>query len=659
MPDSTSQGMPTRIIEKLQTLPSLPQAASRLMQEVIKPDASMAEVARIVESDQGLMSRVLRLVNSPFYGVRYEVTTVEHAVGLLGLKAIESMVLSLTVFDVLAPSKKHALDLVRHWQHSLAVAAAAKYIAAKTGYKVPDEAYTAGLLHDVGRAILDVCAPEELRKVMEALARTGTLAIDVERETIGIDHTGVGEFVLRRWNIPEHICRGVGLHHRDNLKGLEDKSAAALAAIVQAADFLAWANGLGSLETAPKLLSTPVVERALTGIDQREVFAEMAKELKGAAELFGVDVPDNEELRRALSMTATELGRIHTLHRDIEQRLARKTREVEAVNILMRRVRHTYNKADVVKVLMDAVCKGLAYERAAYFDVDQETGEIRGVSVADVTAVPGDISNVVLSAPKTDTPLGQILVSGKASLMVAADGGDGLLGALDSAEAIVAPLASSKRIVGLVLADNYISKRPLTAADLMSLSVLAEEAGLAFENAVLYEHAQRLRTMAETDALTQLYNRRHIMHLLQNEIYRTERYKLPLSVVMIDIDRFKTFNDKYGHQAGDRVLRSFGRLLKRTSRNIDIPGRFGGEEFLVILPETGIEAAGIYAERVRKLAERLGARLKDRFNECSFTISVGLTSFNQESDDINSFVHRVDQAMYAAKQRGRNRICAI
>jgi len=322
-------------------------------------------------------------------------------------------------------------------------------------------------------------------------------------------------------------------------------------------------------------------------------------------------------------------------------------------------VRHTYNKADVVKVLMDAVCKGLAYERAAYFDVDQETGEIRGVSVADVTAVPGDISNVVLSAPKTDTPLGQILVSGKASLMVAADGGDGLLGALDSVEAIVAPLASSKRIVGLVLADNYISKRPLTAADLMSLSVLAEEAGLAFENAVLYEHAQRLRTMAETDALTQLYNRRHIMHLLQNEIYRTERYKLPLSVVMIDIDRFKTFNDKYGHQAGDRVLRSFGRLLKRTSRNIDIPGRFGGEEFLVILPETGIEAAGIYAERVRKLAERLGARLKDRFNECSFTISVGLTSFNQESDDINSFVHRVDQAMYAAKQRGRNRICAI
>jgi diguanylate cyclase (GGDEF)-like protein len=165
--------------------------------------------------------------------------------------------------------------------------------------------------------------------------------------------------------------------------------------------------------------------------------------------------------------------------------------------------------------------------------------------------------------------------------------------------------------------------------------------------------------MAETDALTGLFNRRHVMDLLQNEVYRSERYKLPLSLVMIDLDRFKIVNDKYGHRAGDRVLRSFGRLLKKTSRNIDIPGRFGGEEFLVILPETSLEAGGIYAERVRKLAERLGERLKDKYDECSFTVSVGLTSFNEKSDDMNSFVHRVDQAMYAAKQRGRNRVCAL
>jgi diguanylate cyclase (GGDEF)-like protein/putative nucleotidyltransferase with HDIG domain len=651
--------MPARIVEKLQTLPSLPQAASRLMQEVLKPDASMREVAHIIESDQGLVSRVLRLVNSPYYGVRNEITTTEHAVTMLGLKAIESLVLSLTVFDVLSPSKKHALDLVRHWQHSLAVAAASKYVAAKTGYKVPDEAYTAGLLHDVGRAILDICAPEELRQVLAALPRSGVLAVDIEREILGTDHTGVGELALRRWNIPAHVARGVGLHHTENLKGFDDKSAAALAAIVQAADFLAWANGLGSIEMPLKLASTPVVEKALQGIDQNEVFAEMSRELNSAAELFGVSVPDSDEMRRNLSMTATELGRIHTLHRDIEQRLARKTREVDAINILMRRVRHTYSKADVVKVLMDAVCKGLAYERAAYFDVDTETGELSGVAVADITAMPADISAVKMAAPKPESQLAQALVGGKPTLLLSGDGAEDLLSALDSSEAIVAPITAAKRIVGLIFADNYISKRPLTAADIVSISVLSEEAGLAMENAVLYEHAQRMRTMAETDGLTSLHNRRHIMHLLQNEIYRTERYKLPLSLVMIDIDRFKTFNDKYGHQAGDRVLRSFGKLLKKTSRNIDIPGRFGGEEFIVILPETGIEASGIYAERVRKLAERLGGRLKDRYPECAFTISVGLTSYNQESDDMSSFVHRVDQAMYAAKQRGRNRICAI
>jgi len=659
MPESSTKAVPAGIVEKLQSLPSLPQAASRLMQEVIKVDADMGEVSRIIQSDPGLVSRVLRLVNSPYYGVRQKVTTVEHAVGLLGLKAIESLVLSLTVFDVLSPSKQHALDLLRHWQHSISVAAAAKYIASKTGYKVPDEAYTAGLLHDTGRAILDICAPDELRKVLEALGRSGAVAVEVEREIMGVDHTGVGEFVLKKWNIPANVCAAVGLHHAESLAGLKDKSGAALAAIVQAADFLAWANGLGSLETAPKVTSTNVVEKALKGIDQAEVFQEMVNELQKTAELFGVAVPDRDELRRALSMTATELGRIHTLHRDIEGRLARKTREVEAVNILMRRARHTYNKSDVVKVLMDAVCKGLAYERAAFFDFDQDAGQIKGAAVVDITSMPADITRIVLPAAKPESPLGKIIQTGKPSLLLPSEGENGLLSAMESTEAVVAPLAAAKRIVGLVFADNYMSKRPLTAADLVSLSVLVEEAGLAFENAVLYEHAQRLRTMAETDALTSLYNRRHILHLLQNEIYRSERYRLPLSLAMIDIDRFKGFNDKYGHQAGDRVLRSFARLLKKTSRNIDIPGRFGGEEFLVILPETGVESSGVYAERVRKLAERLGARLKDRYDECSFTISIGLTSFNEKSDDMNSFIHRVDQAMYAAKQRGRNRVCAL
>jgi diguanylate cyclase (GGDEF)-like protein len=299
----------------------------------------------------------------------------------------------------------------------------------------------------------------------------------------------------------------------------------------------------------------------------------------------------------------------------------------------------------------------LALERAAFFDIDAETGAIKGMSVLDISNAAPDITAMTLPAPKPEEPLGKIVAGGKPSLLLA-DEGNGLLGAMDSSEALVSPLAAGKRTEGLVFADNYLSKRPLTSADLVSMSVLVEEAGLAFENAVLYEHAQRLKTMAETDALTGLFNRRHILHLLQNEVYRSERYKLPLSVAMIDIDRFKIFNDKYGHQAGDRVLRSFSRLLRKSSRNIDIPGRFGGEEFLIILPETGIESAGIYGERVRKLAERLGARLKDRYRECSFTISVGLTLFN-DNDDINSFIHRVDQAMYAAKQRGRNRVCAL
>ena len=659
MPERKPESVPPSIAGKFKHLPSLPQAAESLAREILKSEPDIAEVVRIIESDAGLVSRVLRLVNSPFYGVRWKVSTVEHAVGLLGIRAIESMVISLTVFDVLSPRGEHSLDYARHWQHSLAVAAAARVIAEMAGYPAPEEAYTAGILHDVGRAALDVCAPEDFARVMSAVASGDGVAVLIERGSIGIDHAGMGQFVLKHWNMDEKLAEAVGRHHAEDIVIERDGASAELAGIIQAADLAAWSAGLGGLDTPPKLAPANGVIEFYENLDKAVLHNEMERELKRAAELFGVSLPKGVDLRGALSSTTSELARLTAMQREVEKRLARKSDALDAIKRLADARGEGGGAEAVLRRILPAICDAMGTERAVFFERDASTGEITNATVEDVTGIAGTLSDIKRPAPHKDEPLGKAIATGAAVLVRAAESREPLLEALGSSEAAVAPVSAGGRVTGLVMTDNPISGRALPEADLEILFVLAAEAGIALENSMLQEYSETLKAQAETDTLTNLANRRNLLRHLEIEIERSRRYQKPLSLVMIDLDRFKGFNDTYGHQVGDQLLMSLAKLLKSSSRTIDTPGRLGGEEFLVILPETDIEEASIYAERVRSLVETLGGRLKGRYPEHSFTISVGLTSFNHEEDDLDSFVRRADNAMYSAKKRGRNRICAL
>ncbi|AIW21511.1 GGDEF domain-containing protein [Vibrio coralliilyticus] len=156
------------------------------------------------------------------------------------------------------------------------------------------------------------------------------------------------------------------------------------------------------------------------------------------------------------------------------------------------------------------------------------------------------------------------------------------------------------------------------------------------------------------DELTQLYNRRALEELLPKEIARSSRHKQPLSVLLLDIDHFKKVNDTYGHQAGDRVLRTTGKLLILQTRKDDLSFRYGGEEFLVLLPNTDVEKAVIVAEKLREAIKR--ARMLPT-NVDSCTASFGVTQFNGE-DDWQTAIERADQALYSAKENGRNQVTA-
>ena len=170
------------------------------------------------------------------------------------------------------------------------------------------------------------------------------------------------------------------------------------------------------------------------------------------------------------------------------------------------------------------------------------------------------------------------------------------------------------------------------------------------ENAY-HEEIYRLTTI---DGLTQISNKRHFLETLEREIARGQRYRRPLSLVMFDLDHFKTINDTFGHLAGDYVLKHLASAVKQRIRREDVFARYGGEEFAIVLPEIGISAAMTLAEKIRQLVERHEFRFEK--TKIAVTISVGVASTDDRDLDAETLIKLADEQLYAAKAGGRNQV---
>ncbi|GAB2919142.1 hypothetical protein GCM10027181_17920 [Rheinheimera gaetbuli] len=172
----------------------------------------------------------------------------------------------------------------------------------------------------------------------------------------------------------------------------------------------------------------------------------------------------------------------------------------------------------------------------------------------------------------------------------------------------------------------------------------------------LMQRNQELLQMATTDLLTGLSNRRAILQRAQTEIRRASRYHKDLAVLMLDIDHFKQINDQFGHAAGDKVLIEFAALCQQSIRDTDLAGRYGGEEFFILLPEIDLKTAILSADRIRiKVAEHRFV-LNDG-SSLTVSCSIGIAMYLPEQDDLDKLLLRADQALYQAKRQGRNRCC--
>ena len=183
------------------------------------------------------------------------------------------------------------------------------------------------------------------------------------------------------------------------------------------------------------------------------------------------------------------------------------------------------------------------------------------------------------------------------------------------------------------------------------MATIVENASVAFTRALLYQQMERLAT---TDGLTELVNHRHFQEILSKEIERSRRYKRPLSLLLMDIDHFKSFNDTYGHPVGDLVLKEISACIRRSIRINDVAARYGGEEFTVIIPETAEQGALVTAERIRTTIENHIIRSLDR--ELRVTVSIGCATFPSLASSQQELIDNADKALYFSKEHGRNQV---
>jgi len=222
-----------------------------------------------------------------------------------------------------------------------------------------------------------------------------------------------------------------------------------------------------------------------------------------------------------------------------------------------------------------------------------------------------------------------------------------------AASLVLAPLVVKGELLGVILAADRRTGLPFLEADLELLTIFAGQAAAALDNIRLYA---RLEKAATTDALTHLANRRNFEEVLEKEMARASRYGHPLSLLMLDIDRFKDVNDTYGHVTGDQVLRRLGEVLRNQLRTTDVPARYGGEEFTVIMPHTPKPHAAAVAERLRTKVEEANLFFTTRLRV--LTVSIGVAAFPSDGSTMDTFVGAADNALYRAKRAGRNRVIA-
>lgn len=272
-------------IESITDLPTLPTVANQIVAIANSPKTSATDVGALINRDQALTGKVLKLVNSSFYGFPQQIKTINHAIVILGFNKVKNIVLTASVFDLTKGRSGERINIQKFWEHSLGCAIASQIVAQYIGRGLsPDDAFVGGLLHDFGKIIFDQFLPEEFVPVISYRKEKNTLLRSAEKEVLGFDHTQVGTWLAEMWKLPVGLVTAIRYHHNPQ-SAREERE---MAASVHVGDILTRALGVGNGgDSSIPALSEPLLKQY--NIDMaflQKALGTLAEELKRAGDFF-------------------------------------------------------------------------------------------------------------------------------------------------------------------------------------------------------------------------------------------------------------------------------------------------------------------------------------------------------------------------------------
>jgi diguanylate cyclase (GGDEF)-like protein len=331
--------------------------------------------------------------------------------------------------------------------------------------------------------------------------------------------------------------------------------------------------------------------------------------------------------------------------------LANKTRTVARVAEFLRYITLAIDPAVDYDTVLGKLGTMMKAERVSLMILDHESNEL-GVEAAYGFSPPA--ARVKMG----EAIAGAVLASGSPMIVKNVDSEPSVPRANNrryrTKSFISFPIAIGDRKIGVINLTGQVDGEPYQAEDLSLIELMAPHMALLIDRSRWHKKAEEFQQMSLTDPLTGLPNRRYLEERLFEEVERSKRHGTPLSFLILDVDRFKTYNDLYGHTSADYVLIKTAQALRRCIRTIDMSARYAGDEFCIILPETEIKAAAGIAERLRGEVGRAEYKSEEGKSVGRITISIGVSSFSPSRQSPLSIMETADRALYQAKTRGRN-----
>jgi len=633
-------------------LPSPRGVALAIIKLTAQHDVSLTELGRVVSGDPAFVGRLIKAANGLIAMNRRSVSSANEALMILGLPAVRTMALGFSLLSNYRSGMCRSFDYNRFWSYSLALAVAMQVVTQRTRIAAADEMFSLGLLTRVGELALATVYAEDYSKVIDRAGRDPQVDLQaLEHDVFAMTHTELGMAMLRDWGLPPIFVEVAGQFERVDADVVARGGRLQRLALQLFFFFCFLSLSLGPAKKRSGLLHVVFGKALEAEVEQADVLVDCDRIISqwlDWGKLLQLDMPERFSVNDLVSEAPTTWPEEVTVEVPAPARPVLGAAEPGRAPASQDALRALIVDAEVGErgKAVD-VARALGLETVEAGDANQGLEKALDVLpnlVVIATATPADLEFIrSMRRIRVGRSIYVLAIAPQAEV-------DMLLSAFDAGADDVTAAPFSKRLLGARLRSGIrvVGLQRELKQEREELRRFAAE--LAVTN-------RRLKEAAVTDFLTGFKNRRYADERLDQAWIASMRDGSPLSCMVVDFDGLKSINDGYGHAVGDAALKVAAEALKAQLRRQEIICRVGGDEFMLICPNTTVDDALICAERLRRAVA--ARRLSVRSAELELSVSIGVATRDSHVRDAEALIRLADEGAYAAKEQGRNRVVAM